>query len=151
MKHSGAGVPMTGPGNFGKLCQYSKAIEFQTKYLNISRELGDRAAESRAYGNVGRSFHCLGQYSKAIEFHTKFLNISRELRGRVSEGAAYGNLGTSFANIGQYSKAVEYHTKHLFPVSWGTELGKAWRMATWVMCSVDLVNTTRRSSSAPRN
>ena len=31
-----------------KSWQFSKAIEFHTKHLNISRELGDRAGEERA-------------------------------------------------------------------------------------------------------
>ena len=29
-------------GVFGSLGQYDKAVEFHTKHLNISRELGDR-------------------------------------------------------------------------------------------------------------
>merc|ERR1740133_514822 len=73
-------------GNLGNafhgLGQYSRAIEFHTKHLNISRELGDRAGQGSAYGNLGNAFAGLSQYNKAIEFHTKHLNISRELGNR---------------------------------------------------------------------
>jgi len=37
---------------FAGLGQYSKAVEFSTKALNISRELGDRAWEGRANRNL---------------------------------------------------------------------------------------------------
>ena len=36
--------------------QSDKAIEFFTKHLDISRELGDRAEEGRAVSNLGRAF-----------------------------------------------------------------------------------------------
>ena len=60
------------------LKQYGKAIEIQTKVLNISRELGDRAGEGSAYCGLGNAFGRLGQNDKAIEFQTKSLNISRK-------------------------------------------------------------------------
>ena len=66
--------------SFGNLGHYNvKAVEFLTKHLNISRELGDRAGEGRAYGILGSVFKSLEQNDKAIEFSTKSLNISREL------------------------------------------------------------------------
>ena len=43
-------------GNLGaafcKLGQYEKAIEFHTKSLNVSHELGDRTGEGMALGNL---------------------------------------------------------------------------------------------------
>ena len=98
---------------FHRLGQYDKAIEFLTKQLNISLELGDRAGEARAYCNLGNAFDCLGQFDKAVEFHTKQLNISRELGDRAGEGKAYGSLGNAFDSLGQHSKAVEFYIKQL--------------------------------------
>merc|ERR1740133_406848 len=76
-------------GNLGNafhgLGQYSKAVEFHTKHLNISRELGDRDGEGVAYGNLGNAFYSLGQIDKSVEFLTKRLNISRELGDRAGE------------------------------------------------------------------
>ena len=54
--------------------------------LNISRELGDRAGEGRAFGNLGMVYTGLGQYDEAIEFHTKAIHISRELGDKREEG-----------------------------------------------------------------
>ena len=62
---------------FRNLGQYDKAVEFSTKYLTISRELGDRVGEGAALGNLGAVFRNRGQFDKAAEFHTKHLNICR--------------------------------------------------------------------------
>ena len=82
-------------------------------HLNISRELGDRAEEARAYCNLGNAFSGFGRYDKTIEFETKHLNISLELGDRAGEGIAYGNFGNVFCNLGHYDKAVVFDTKHL--------------------------------------
>ena len=51
---------------FDCLGQYSKAVEVHTKDLNVSRELGDRAGEGRAYCNLGAAFNRLGQYDMEL-------------------------------------------------------------------------------------
>ena len=61
---------------FHSLGQLDKTIEFQTKFLSISRELGDRAGESTALCNLGGAFNSLGLFEKAIEFLTKELSVS---------------------------------------------------------------------------
>ena len=37
--------------------------------LNIVQELGDRAAQGRACGNLGNTHYLLGNFSQAIIFH----------------------------------------------------------------------------------
>lgn len=37
--------------------------------LHIVKELGDRAAQGRACGNLGNTQYLLGNFSKAIKFH----------------------------------------------------------------------------------
>ena len=87
-----------------------------------------------------------------LDFHTKYLIISRELGDRAGEGTASGNLGAAFHCLEKFDKAIEFHNKHLnfFDVqklSWGTGLERARRLATWVLCSVALVNLSRRPNS----
>ena len=67
-------------------------MEFHTKHLNISHELGDRAGEGTAYGNLGAAFGTLGQNVKALEFLTKQLNIRRELGDRAGEDRTKRNM-----------------------------------------------------------
>ena len=44
---------------------YWKAIEYHTQYLEIAKEVGDRAGEGGAYGNLGVEYDSLGDYYKA--------------------------------------------------------------------------------------
>ena len=46
--------------------QYGKAIEYHTQHLAIAKEVGDRAGEGRAYGNLGGSYVHLHQHVKAV-------------------------------------------------------------------------------------
>ena len=42
----------------------------------LVRELGDRAAEGRAFGNLGNTHYLLGNFDKAVQYHeevTQFL------------------------------------------------------------------------------
>ncbi|XP_067046747.1 tetratricopeptide repeat protein 28-like [Acropora muricata] len=90
-----------------------KAIEYHEKDLKIAKEIGDRAGEGRAYGNLGIVYKSLGDYQKAIEYHEKDLKIAKEIGDRAGEGRAYGNLGIVYKSLGDYQKAIEYHEKDL--------------------------------------
>jgi tetratricopeptide (TPR) repeat protein len=81
--------------------------------LAIAKEVGDRAGEGRAYGNLGNAYQSQGDYSKAIEYHTQDLVIAKEVGDRAGKGAAYGNLGSAYQSLGDYAKAIEYHAQHL--------------------------------------
>ncbi|XP_044173461.1 tetratricopeptide repeat protein 28-like, partial [Acropora millepora] len=92
---------------------YQKAIEYHEKDLKIAKEIGDRAGEGRAYGNLGNAYQLLADYQKAIEYHERDLKIAKEIGDRAGEGRAYGNLGNPYHSLGDYKKAIEYHKKHL--------------------------------------
>ena len=49
---------------------------FTRANLDLVRELGDRAAEGRAFGNLGNTHYLLGNFDKAVQYHeevTQFL------------------------------------------------------------------------------
>ena len=98
---------------YASLGDYQKAIEYHEKHLKIAIEIGDRAGEGRAYGNLGNAYHSLGDYRKALEYHEKRLKIAKEIGDRAGEGEAYGNLGNAYHSLGDYRKALEYHEKRL--------------------------------------
>ena len=81
--------------------------------MKIAAEIGDRAGEGRAYGNLGNAYQSLGDYRKAIEFHEKQLKIAKEIGDQAGEGRAYANLGTAYQSLGDYHKAIEFHEKQL--------------------------------------
>ena len=51
------------------LGDFRKAIEYHKRHLKISKEVGDRAGEGSAYGNLGNAYFRLGDSQKAIEYH----------------------------------------------------------------------------------
>ena len=81
--------------------------------MKIAKEIGDRAGEGRAYGNLGITYKSLGDYQKAIEYHEVRLIIAKEIGDRAGEGRAYGNLGNAYQSLGDYQKATEYHEVRL--------------------------------------
>ena len=72
------------------------------------KDVGDRAGEGGAYGNLGSSYHSLGGYSKAIEYHAKHLAIAKEVDNRAKEVQAYGNFGTVHFYLIEYVKDLAY-------------------------------------------
>ena len=81
--------------------------------MKIAKEIGDRAGEGRAYGNLGNTYQSLGDYQKAIEYHEKRLKVAKEIGDRAGEGRAYGNIGNAYQSLSDYQKAIEYHEKVL--------------------------------------
>ena len=48
------------------LGDFQKAIEYHERDLKISKELGDRTREGRAYCNLGNAYHTLEDFQKAV-------------------------------------------------------------------------------------
>ncbi len=77
-------------------------------HLKIAKEIGDKAGEGRAYGNLGIVFNNLGDFRKAKEYYELRLEIAKEVGDRAAGGTAYGNLGNAFLDIGDFRKAIDY-------------------------------------------
>jgi len=90
-----------------------KAIEYHEEHLTFSKELGNRAWEGQAYGNLGNVCWARGDNLKAIEYHEQDLAIAKEVGDRAGEGQACANLGIVYHAVGDYSKAIEYHEQDL--------------------------------------
>ena len=112
--------------NYEALADISKAIEYHTMCLAISKEVGDRAEEGKAYGNLGNAYRSLGNAyrslgnaSKAIEYHTQDLAVAKEVGDRKGLGRAYANLGDCHTLVNEYDKLMVYHAEHAI----ATELG----------------------------
>ena len=77
--------------------------------LKISKEIGDKAGEGPAIGNLGNCYNSLGQYQKAIEHYEMHLKIAKETGDKAGEGSAIGNIGNSYRDLGQYQKAIQHY------------------------------------------
>ncbi|XP_074609557.1 tetratricopeptide repeat protein 28-like [Acropora palmata] len=95
------------------LGDFRKAIGYHEKDLNIAKEIGDRAGEGGAYGNLGIAYNSLGDFRKSIEYHEKHLKIAKDIGDRAGEGKAHGNLGNAYFSLGDFRKTIEYHEKDL--------------------------------------
>ena len=52
--------------------------------MTLMVEIGDRAAQGRACGNLGNVHYLLGNFSRAIHFHQERLKIAREFGDRAA-------------------------------------------------------------------
>jgi len=75
--------------------------------LKIAIEIGDRAGEGRAYGNIGNVLHSLRYYQKAIEYHEKSLKIAKRNGERDEEGNAYHGIGHGLFFLEQFKNAAD--------------------------------------------
>lgn len=57
------------------------------------KELGDRAAQGRAYGNLGNTQYLLGNFSEAIAFHKE---VGNHCAAFLGPGAETGHWGAAF-------------------------------------------------------
>nr|XP_034969059.1 G-protein-signaling modulator 1 isoform X1 [Zootoca vivipara] len=90
-----------------------KASQFYEKNLSLVKELGDRAAQGRAYGNLGNSHYLLGNFPKAVAFHKQRLAIAKEFGDKAAEKRAHSNLGNAHIFLGRFDVAAEYFRKAL--------------------------------------
>lgn len=90
-----------------------RASEFYERNLCLVKELGDRAAQGRAYGNLGNTHYLLGNFTEATSFHKERLAIAKEFGDKAAERRAYSNLGNAHVFLGCFDVAAEYYKKTL--------------------------------------
>ena len=90
-----------------------RRIEELKQQVTTLKELGDRAREGAAYGNLGSAHQSLGDFKQAMMYHNQALSIAKELGNRAREGAAYGNLGNVYQSLGDFKQAMMYHNQAL--------------------------------------
>ncbi|XP_075689518.1 G-protein-signaling modulator 2 isoform X1 [Rhinoderma darwinii] len=103
------------PGEFPEEVKVAllKAVDYYEANLLIVTELGDRAAQGRAYGNLGNTHYLLGNFRNAVMSHEQRLLIAREFGDRSAERRAYSNLGNAFIFLGEFEMAAEYYKRTL--------------------------------------
>ena len=88
-------------------------INHHNQRLSIAKELGNKAGEGSAYGNLGNAYQRLDDFKQAVEYHNKHLTIAKELGDSSGEGRAYGNLGNAYQGLGDFKQAIKYHNQDL--------------------------------------
>ena len=83
-----------------------RAIEHYKHSLSIAKEVGDRAREGYAYGDLGLAYTSLEQFQQAIEYHKQQLKIAKEVADMFLEAVSYEYLGTTLMLSGSLDEAV---------------------------------------------
>lgn len=93
------------------------SLTLATKYyqanLQIVLSLGDIAAQGRAYGNLGNTYHLLSKFEEAIECHKERQKIAVQLTDKAAERRAFSNMGNGYIFLGDYESAVESYSQSL--------------------------------------
>ncbi|XP_010774268.1 G-protein-signaling modulator 2-like [Notothenia coriiceps] len=99
------------PGDFPEevMEALGKAAEYYEANLAIVKELGDRAAQGRTYGNLGNTYYLLGSFRQAVASHEQRLRIAKEFGDRSAERRAYCNLGNAYIFLGDFEVAAEHY------------------------------------------
>ena len=90
------------------LNQFEESVDYSTRALDLSHEIGDKVAESEVLNNLGIAHSLQGKYSQAAAYYKRCIQVSREINNRRHEAYATGNLGLDLIKQGAYDKSQEY-------------------------------------------
>ncbi|XP_029905063.1 G-protein-signaling modulator 2-like isoform X2 [Myripristis murdjan] len=103
------------PGEFSEEARIAlkKATQYYEANLGLVKELGDRAAQGRTYGNLGNTYYLLGDFQSAVAAHEKRLLIAKEFGDKSAERRAHCNLGNAHIFLGQFDLAAGHYKRTL--------------------------------------
>ncbi len=88
--------------------EYSKAIDYFSKALEVTEELGDDVRSANILGNISICYSSQSDYPKALEYLFRALKIFEKLNKRSRIATAEGNIGIVYQFQNNYPKALEY-------------------------------------------
>ncbi|XP_070764376.1 G-protein-signaling modulator 2-like [Enoplosus armatus] len=113
----GKGICWTGaePGEFSEEARIAlrKAAQYYEANLCMVKELGDKAAQGRTYGNLGNTYYLLGDFETAVAAHEKRLLIAKEFGDKSAERRAHCNLGNAYIFLSQFEVAAGHYKRTL--------------------------------------
>ncbi|CAJ1061094.1 G-protein-signaling modulator 2-like isoform X2 [Xyrichtys novacula] len=103
------------PGEFSEEARAAlrKAAKYYEANLCMVKELGDRAAQGRTYGNLGNTYYLLGDFESAVAAHEKRLLIAKEFGDKSAERRAHCNLGNAHIFLSQFEVAAGHYKRTL--------------------------------------
>ncbi|XP_044056935.1 G-protein-signaling modulator 2-like isoform X2 [Siniperca chuatsi] len=113
----GKGICWSGaePGEFSEEARIAlrKAAHYYEANLCMVKELGDKAAQGRTYGNLGNTYYLLGDFETAVAAHEKRLLIAKEFGDKSAERRAHCNLGNAHIFLNQFEVAAGHYKRTL--------------------------------------
>jgi DNA-binding SARP family transcriptional activator len=84
----------------------SEGITCLERSLALRHEIGDRAGEAQAAGNLADTYARLGRPEEAIDLFSRARDLSRDVGNRYSEGVNLTNLGAALLELDRADEAV---------------------------------------------
>merc|ERR1712072_347681 len=91
------------------LGRFEDPIENSKKFLEITRQTGDKAGEGAAIQNMGNAYGGLGDFQKQLDCSKQYLEIAQQTGNKAGEGSAYTNIGVALFQLQRYAAAEEYY------------------------------------------
>lgn len=91
-----------------KTNQIDKAIEFNTKALDVRNEINDREGIIASTKNIAELYSIRKEYRKAIEYYEKVLKMLDPEADKDLRGEILPKLGSQYLEFKEYRKAAEY-------------------------------------------
>lgn len=92
---------------------YSKALEYYFKALDIAEKTNDKSLISQCYNEIGIVYKNQGKYKLALDYYEKALLMATELNDKPWIAACNTNIGNIYRKKGNYEKALEYYLSAL--------------------------------------
>jgi signal transduction histidine kinase len=89
---------------------YSEALDYYSRALNIWEEMGDRRNIAGCHINFGTVYALLGNYTEALNHYNASLIVCKELGFKKGIAYNYDNMGIIYKNQGQYAKALDNYS-----------------------------------------
>jgi tetratricopeptide (TPR) repeat protein len=98
---------------FWRQGNYSKALEYSFKSLDINKSIGNKNGIGSNLLTIGLVYSDMGNFPQALEYDLKALTIAEELGNKDNVAIDLSNIGTIYAQQDNYQKALEYFTRAL--------------------------------------
>lgn len=83
------------------------------KALMLSKALGDKVQQRRAFRGLAAAARLQGQYRSAIKHLERVLEVSREMNEFTGDADAYGTIADCYTDLGDFERAAEFYDKYI--------------------------------------
>ncbi|MES2514729.1 MAG: tetratricopeptide repeat protein [Bacteroidota bacterium] len=96
---------------FGSQNDFSKALEYFYKSIEVFEDLGDEKVMVRTYNNIGFIYKNLGEYDKSLESFKKALTLAQKLNFKDAIDNIYSGFAEVYSLKNDNVNALEYYQK----------------------------------------
>lgn len=88
---------------------FEKSIDYATKSLTLSKEIGFQKGVGNGYNGIGSSYFSAGTFDSALAYFQKALEVRIEIDDKKTIGPSYNNIGAVYDTKGNYPEALKYY------------------------------------------